>query len=151
MSRISRILQKTVGPVLAEMGLIVRLITPKNKVEELIKKLHPYKTQHELIRVGPNGDGGYLIPNDIENISACFSPGVDKISEFEKWCFEKGMKIYLADKSVDKVNLDIPEEDYTFIKKYVGCTNNDDFITLDKWVLDYITESDDAAYCCKWI
>lgn len=108
--------------------------TFREQVESLIKSLHPYHTNTELIRIGPNGDGGYLVPNDLKNIQACFSPGVDKISEFELGCLNHGMQIFLADKSVDKVNLDISPDKYDFIKKYVGCTNNDDFITMDEWV-----------------
>ncbi len=42
------------------------------------------------------------------------------------------MKIFMADKSIEKPNLDIAK--YNFIKKYVGCTNNDDYITMDNWI-----------------
>ena len=108
--------------------------TPKEKVINFIKKLHPVRTQFDLIRIGPNGDGGYLVPDDLNGIQACFSPGVYKISEFELWCLNHGMEIYLADKSIDEVNLDIPKDQYSFIKKHVGCTNNEDFMTLDEWV-----------------
>ncbi len=116
------------------MGLVIQRITPKEKIIKLINKLHPYRTQFELIRIGPNRDGGYLVPDDLEGIQACFSPGVDNKSEFELWCLKNGMEVYFADKSVDYVNLDVPKEQYSFIKKFVGCTNNDDFITLDEWV-----------------
>ena len=102
----------------------------KEKIDLLIKKLWPYDI--ELIRLGPKGDGGYLLPNDLKEIEACFSPGVDHTSVFELECYKKGMKIFLADKSVDKPNLNI--EKYSFIKKYIGPTNNEDFITMDAWV-----------------
>ncbi len=121
-------------------GLTIQRNTPKEKIIKLIKKLHPSKTQFELIRVGPNKDGGYIIPNDLNNIQACFSPGVDDISEFELWCFNKGMEIYLADKSVDTVNLDSSKCKYHFTKKHIGCTNNEEFITLDKWVNSNISK-----------
>lgn len=129
-----RILKKIIENQLAKRGILIERITHKEKIIELIKKLHPLQTQFDLIRIGPKGDGGYLVPNDLYGIQACFSPGVDKISEFELWCLNNGMEIYLADKSVDNVNLNIPEDQYNFINKYVGCTNNEDFITLDKWV-----------------
>lgn len=104
----------------------------KNDVHALIKKLYPMKTDKELIRLGPNGDGGYLVPNDFEGIEACFSPGVSLISGFEKDCANMGMKTFLADKSVEK-----PAEThelFSFVKKYIGAYNNDDFMTLDSWV-----------------
>lgn len=113
---------------------VFKKITPPEKVKTLIKSLRPYKTEHELIRFGGVTDGGYLIPNDIQGISACFSPGVHKVSEFELDCIKAGMKVYMADKSVEKPNLNIEESNYKFIKKFIGCLNDDDFITMDQWV-----------------
>ncbi|GAA7432227.1 FkbM family methyltransferase [Helicobacter pylori] len=40
----------------------------------------------------------------------------------------------MADKSVNEPILNIPKENYSFIKKFIGCTNDEDFITLDTWV-----------------
>ena len=114
--------------------IILGRIIEKEKVLGLIGKLYPIQTQFELIRLGPNEDGGYLVPNDLEGIEACFSPGVDVISEFERDCLEYGMKIYMADKSVERPSLDMPEDKYSFIKKFVGCVNNSDYITMDNWV-----------------
>ncbi len=58
--------------------------TPKEKVEGLIKSLHPIKTKHELVRWGSQHDGGYLIPKDFKGIRALFSPGVGNESAFEE-------------------------------------------------------------------
>ncbi len=58
--------------------------TPKEKVEGLIKSLHPIKTEHELVRWGSQHDGGYLIPKDFKGIRALFSPGVGNESAFEE-------------------------------------------------------------------
>ncbi len=44
------------------------------------------------------------------------------------------MQLFLADKSVHKINTDLPDDKYSFLQKYVGDTNNTDFITLDEWV-----------------
>jgi hypothetical protein len=118
--------------------------TSKEKVSTLIEKLHPFRTNKELIRLGPNGDGGYLVPNDLKGIKACFSPGVDKVSEFELACLNYGMEIFMADKSVDSVNLDIPPDRYNFIKKFIGCTNNEDFITMDEWVQTSLPNDDSS-------
>ncbi len=59
---------------------------------------------------------------------------MDQVSEFEADCFKKGMKLFLADKSVVKPNLNLSSNDFSFLKKYVGCTINDDIITMDEWV-----------------
>ncbi len=109
-------------------------VTKKIEIIKLIESLHPFDVQNDLIRLGPKGDGGYLIPNDLDGIEACFSPGVDKVSQFEIECLKHGMKIFLADKSVEKPNINLSEDKYDFIKMFVGCTSNDDFITMDDWV-----------------
>ena len=60
----------------------------------------------DLIRIGGEGDGGYLIPNVFDKISYCFSPGVDYTANFEKELSEKfGIKSFMADASVEKAPL----------------------------------------------
>lgn len=129
-----KVIKKFLINKLLEKGLEIKLMTKKEKVVSLIDKLHPVKINKDLIRIGPNSDGGYLVPNDLEDLEACFSPGVDKVSEFELGCLNRGMNIFMADKSVEKPNLNIPEENYNFIKKYIGFFNNEDFVTMDNWV-----------------
>ena len=104
----------------------------KQKIEELIKLLKPIKTNHNLIRVGGDTDGGYLIPNDIENISACFSPGVSDNANFENDLTKKGIKCFLADYSVEKPPKNNPLFD--FEKKYLSDINNEMNLTLKNWV-----------------
>jgi hypothetical protein len=101
-------------------------------VRNLLRDLHPVVPAVGLIRVGPPGDGGYLVPNDFEGVKALFSPGVDKTSRFEAEMADKGMDVFLADYSVDG-----PAENhdrFKFIKKYIGCYNSDKQITLGDWV-----------------
>lgn len=115
--------------------------TSKSDVLAFIKKLTPQNVGIDLIRMGSHKDGGYLVPNDIEGIKACFSPGVNTVSEFEMDCHKRNMKIFLADKSVDKPRLNLKESEYHFLKKFVGCLNDDDFITLDDWATMMNVES----------
>ena len=75
-------IKRAVNKVLAKTNVLIQEKTPKSDVLNLIQKLHPKKTIKPLIRMGPNGDGGYLIPDDLEGIEACFSPGVDQVSGF---------------------------------------------------------------------
>jgi hypothetical protein len=118
------------------------LLTPATKTEELqsfLKRLYPLAGDKELIRLGPKGDGGYLLPDDLAGIQACFSPGVGFSSEFEKECAQRGMKVFLADKSV---NGPISEHElFYFTKKYIGAASNDDFMTLDNWVDSSLPET----------
>ena len=46
------------------------------KLIKLIHLIKPYDLGYDLIRVGPSGDGGYLVPDVLKKIKTCFSPGV---------------------------------------------------------------------------
>ncbi|NEQ67493.1 MAG: FkbM family methyltransferase [Symploca sp. SIO2D2] len=107
-------------------------MTEKSELQLLLKKLYPIASDKELVRLGPKQDGGYLVPNDFLGIKACFSPGVADSSGFEKDCADLGMKVFLADKSVEG-----PAEAnmlFYFTKKFIGTTSNEEFMTLDDWV-----------------
>ncbi len=124
---------------LRKRRLYVEKSTSVKDVVSLIKKMHPVQTSIPLIRLGSSKDGGYLVPDDLKNIAACFSPGVGRMSDFEMACLSKGMKLFLADKSVDHPGIEEPQ--LKFLKKYVGPFTNEDYITLDDWVKDSIKEN----------
>lgn len=97
------------------------------------KKYAPMKTQHELIRIGPDSDGGYLIPNDLEGINVCFSPGVCYNAGFEQDIKDKfGINSHQADFSVEQAPPGF--EPLSFTKKYLGALNDDKYMTLESWV-----------------
>ena len=89
----------------------------KERMQRFLKQIFPKKTVNDLIRIGAKYDGGYLVPDNLSGINACYSPGVSDISEFEKDCINRGMKVYMADKSVNKPNLN--EGGFHFIKKHI--------------------------------
>jgi len=107
-------------------------LTDKKDVLNLIQGLHPKNTDKELVRLGSIGDGGYLIPNDLENIEACFSPGVSSNSDFELDCANRGMKVFLADKSVDGPA--VQNKSFQFQKKFIGAITNESFMTINDWI-----------------
>jgi hypothetical protein len=114
-------------------------LTDEQVLLDLIQRLSPIATDRELIRIGPLGDGGYLIPDDLEGVVACFSPGVDKISGFELECANRGMMVFMADNSVAA-----PAENhclFNFTNKFVGAFNSSNFITLDDWVSQSLSNS----------
>lgn len=121
----------------------------QDKLISLIESLKPRKSGREMIRLGGNNDGGYLVPNDLDEISAFFSPGIDKMIEFEKDCGQRGMELYLIDGSIEKP--EIPDVDFHFLKKFIGSVNNKELVTFDSWVRsskayydksDYILQAD---------
>lgn len=116
-------------------------ITELADLKEFIKLLHPTKTEHELIRLGSKNDGGYLLPDDIKDIDACFSPGVNYNSDFEIEMTKRGIYCYLADNSVDKPPVQNNKIDFT--KKHLSYYNNDEYMTLEQFVkIKYKGEND---------
>src|SRR3974390_593136 len=99
---------------------------------QLIKSLHPVCTEHPLIRLGTPGDGGYLVPDDLEGITACFSPGVDNRPSFESSVIARGIPCFLADGAIRTAP--ITGDLVHFSNKFIGVINNDTTVTLDDWV-----------------
>lgn len=102
------------------------------RVRDLLSRLHPISCSRPLIRLGPKGDGGYLVPDDLRGIEACFSPGVNTISGFELDCAERGMDVYMADASVSAPLVQHPR--FRFIRKFIGANTAGNFINLEDWV-----------------
>ena len=104
----------------------------RRRLSALLADVRPVSTGHRLIRVGGEGDGGYLVPDDLEGIAACFSPGVAGVADFESEMAHRGMRCFLADYSVDAPPIANPLFD--FEKKFLGPVGNDVYMTLDSWV-----------------
>lgn len=115
-----------------KLGMVPTKITRKSDLTALIGRLHPLATDKELIRLGPDRDGGYLVPDDLAGIEACFSPGVSDSSDFELACAQRGMQVFLADWSVDGPAT--RHENFHFTKKFVGATTSERFMTVADWV-----------------
>lgn len=113
------------------VGLHTVRRTRKDDLAAFIRALWPLDGGVELIRLGPDGDGGYLVPDDLEGIGAGFSPGVSTESGFERDLAERGMRVYLADYSVAGPAEDNPGFD--FEKKFVGSFPSDATMTMDDW------------------
>ena len=103
-----------------------------NELKELIKALRPVKTKFKLIRVGGANDGGYLIPDDLDGIAACFSPGVADTATFEVGLCCRGIGSHLADGSVDNAPKGFTP--LSFTKKYLDGYNDENNMTLERWV-----------------
>ena len=109
-------------------------------LREILPALHPLKTDKPLIRVGASRDGGYLIPDDLDNIYACFSPGVDNVSDFENECAKRGMRVFLADASVDAPA--VKNDLFHFRKSYIGEKSEGSYISMNDWITESIGGQD---------
>lgn len=133
---------------LRTVGVNLSKITQRSKIEDFLKKCYPVTTDIPLIRVGGNSDGGYLIPDDLDGIEACFSPGVADTATFELEMANRGIKSFLADYSVD--GPPVQNALFTFEKKFLGTENNEKFMRLESWIkkdnedvnADYILQMD---------
>jgi len=103
-----------------------------SQVIEFIQTLQPAYPQDRLIRLGADHDGGYLIPDDLDDIKLCLSPGVSDEASFEEDLLKRGIRSYLCDYSVDEPPVKLP--DCVFKKKFLGVKDDEVFQTLETWM-----------------
>lgn len=129
-------LVRLVLKLLRSFGINVERTTTKNRLVEILSFIKPVATQIELIRVGGSGDGGYLIPNDLEGIKYLFSPGVSSKSLFEIQLVKFSMEAFLCDYSVETAPSTDPS--IHFLKKHLGSEDNEKYIRFETWFSDCI-------------
>ena len=93
--------------------------------------LHPIDAGHQLIRLGRTGDGGYLVPDDLDGITTCLSAGVGNDSSFELDCAERGMQVFLTDGSV--ASPAAQHSAFHFQQLHLGAATTSTEIALDDW------------------
>ena len=94
-----------------------------------------------LVRVGPVGDGGYLVPDDLLDLAACFSPGVAGEIGFDVDLADRGIPIHMIDKSV--TGLPVHHDLIDFEPLFVGTRTEPGWTTLADWVERRAPGSDD--------
>ena len=131
-------------------GIWIQLSPTKNEIELLLKKFKPKVINKDLIRIGSDGDGGYIIPDDLGGISSCLSPGVDRTSDFEDELSQLEINSYLLDASVTRPPISNPK--FTFRKNFLGSFDSGEYISIETWLLDvkekpdYILQMDIEGY-----
>lgn len=106
--------------------------TPIARVRRVLARLWPQDPGIPLIRIGRDFDGGYLVPDDLAGIAACFSPGVDVHATFEQELARRGMACHLADPSVPGPPPGC--EGMSFERRFLGSYDSDTHTTLAAWV-----------------
>ena len=109
--------------------------TDFDQLENFFLSIRPITTNHDLIRIGGESDGGYLIPDDLDEVEICFSPGVSNTADFELALANRGIKCFLADYSVDSAP--VQHSLFRFDKKFLGNADNQMYMTLESWVSQY--------------
>jgi hypothetical protein len=113
-------------------GYFTTHMTKEAALAPFVRSLRPVTTGHELIRIGGEGDGGYLLPDDLGGITHCFSPGVSTTATFEEAMLERGVHSFLSDYSVDGPPASLKQ--CTFSKKFLGAFNSPVYWTLQQWM-----------------
>jgi len=116
-------------------GIFIDPMSPIDRLQSTASLLHPCQSKFPLVRMGSEADGGYLIPDDLEHIKACFSPGVDTFATFETDLLKRGIGSHLADYSVDNVPIGL--DALSFTKKFIGANTEGNYISLQDWVNEF--------------
>lgn len=128
---------------LEQEGAIDQLLTfsnwdcPSNEddIRAAISLLVPKGCGSELIRLGGDGDGAYLLPDQLDGVEACFSPGVSTQTAFEVELGERyRIPSYLCDASVEASQLQLIPDMHTFTPQWLGSYTGGNTLTLDAWV-----------------
>ncbi|MBJ6123345.1 hypothetical protein [Sphingomonas mollis] len=88
-----------------------------------------------MIRCGGDADGAHLLPDDLDGITALFSPGVEAVATFETEIVARGMICYMADASVTSPPLH--NAAFRFDAKFLGLRDSLEYTTIDSWVNTY--------------
>jgi len=131
-------MKEWVRRTLLERGLFVAHSTHDQEIIALLKAIRPKSTAVPLVRIGNAADGGYLVPDDFENVRYCFSPGVSDNSTFEAELAAKGIESFLADWSVEGPAVE--SEMFHFEKRYIGARTDQTTMTLKSWVERSVSE-----------
>lgn len=102
------------------------------EVKRILSLLQPQDVGVPLIRVGGEGDGGYLVPDDLEGVAACYSPGVAGEMSFDRDLADRGLPVRMIDASIaEPANLP-PGSDFEPL--FLGRETRPGWTSLKDWV-----------------
>ena len=129
--------------IFQKIGIQLRFTESKKLIDEFLAVCFPKTTNSPLLRIGDEFDGGYLLPDDLDGIDACFSPGVEQTATFELEMAKRGIKSFMADYSVDGPPFE--NEFFTFEKKFIGYQENNIFTTQNGSTAEIVFASFDKT------
>lgn len=125
---------RSIQAALVRKGVWAERSVSLEEVQRLVEELQIVAGPCPLIRIGSEADGGYLIPDDLDDIGACISPGVSTEVGFDLDLAQRGIAIHMADASV--AGPPVPHENFHFTRKFLDTFNSETTITLDDFIRD---------------
>ncbi|CAI8426175.1 MAG: Uncharacterised protein [Hyphomonas sp. TMED17] len=123
------------------MQLSLKLSSPDN-IKRFVDRFREKYVSVDLVRIGGDSDGGYLLPDNLKGVNYCFSAGVSHTSDFEgQLSKDYGIKSFMADASVTAPAHN--DDNFHFRANFIGSSPENGFITLSDWIEDCI--GDDAS------
>jgi len=117
-------------------------IVQKETFESALSRLIPYFYGTQLMRMGGDNDGGYLIPDDLNGIAACFSPGLAHTHSFEDALFDLfNIQSFVCDPVKPPSSKLLPNY-ISFIQKKLAPFRSRKSLTLENWVNSSILHQD---------
>lgn len=110
---------------------------PPERLRRSLEILQPKPSPFPLIRIGGNGDGAYLVPDDLEGITDCLSPGVNNFKRFEDELASRyRIKSHLVDASSDLSSFATPLITglQTFDRLWLDVDGSNDSISIEQWM-----------------
>jgi len=108
-------------------------LSPKNQLRKYLENFRPIDNGVPLIRIGEEGDGGYLLPDDLEGIEACCSPGSDMLWTFEsELALKYGIKSFICDREESRPSNLTKFQNFT--AGWLANESSDGYISLRDWI-----------------
>jgi hypothetical protein len=105
-------------------------------LKSFYQNIWPVHTGYDLIRIGGTKDGSYLLPNVLDGIELCLSPGTAGMVDFELGLAESyGIPSLLCDPNEDIPVLMHPLMSFDRIS--IGVTDTNRTISMDSWMIKH--------------
>lgn len=121
---------KAIAERLFDHRFHIERTSDRNEVQALLTLLRPRSPTAPLIRVGAKHDGGYLLPDDLDGITACISPGVSFEVGFDLAIADRAIDVFMIDASVDGPPQQHPK--FHFTKQFLDVFEDDTHTRLDR-------------------
>lgn len=104
-------------------------MTTQTEILALARRLSPQASRFPKMRVGSMGDGGYVLPSDLDEIDTVLSLGIGGEVSFDRYFADRGARIFQYDPTVEGPPQ--PHDNFVFHKLGWGPENTATMRTLE--------------------